>query len=69
MSHFLWLNIQELAASNSHHAQQLFHLINAQLSQAEREYSTDGQVVIKIVREHVPKTPKDCASLKFTIFI
>lgn len=52
------LSLTELATSNSQHAQQLYHLINSQLSHAEREYSMEtGQVVIKIVREQA-KSPK-----------
>ena len=41
------------------HAQQLYNLISSQINDAEREYSPDGQVVIKIVRSSAqsPKPP------------
>ena len=53
------MNIQELKESTSMHAQQLYNLISSQINDAEREYSPDGQVVIKIVRSSAqsPKPP------------
>jgi len=53
------LNLNELKESTSMHAQQLYNLISSQINDAEREYSPDGQVVIKIVRSSAqsPKPP------------